>query len=217
MTRTLKGLTALLAVGLLLSVSAAAAEATPVFGAGKYPATVTGGTTIVIGTGASTVTCPVEFDGTLNAASSTLELGTVFRFAECNAWGFVNMTISNQCKQLFHATEKQAADQYKAHYGLKCPAGTALILTAGTCQIEIKEQESRTTVDIDNDTGAPNRVTLDYEVSGLAYTVTKDGFGCALEGLGAKTNGTITGETMLLKAVNPAKTTEEFGLAVSGE
>lgn len=217
MTRTLKALTALLAVGLLMSMSAAAAQATPTFEAGKYPATVTGATEVVIGTGASSVTCPVEFDGTLSAASSTLELGTFFRFAECKAWGFINMTINNQCKQLFHATEKQAADQYKAHYGLKCPAGTALVLTAGTCQIEIKEQEGLTTVDIDDDTGAPNRVTLDYEVSGLAYTVTKDGFGCALEGLGAKTNGTITSGTMLLKAFNASKTTEEVGLSVSGE
>jgi hypothetical protein len=217
MTRTLKGLTALLALGLFMSMSVAAAQATPTFTAGKYPATVTGFSEIVIGTGASSVTCPVEFDGTLSAASSTLELGTFFQFFNCKAWGFVNMTINNQCKQVFHATEKQSADQYKAHYQLKCPTSTGTVLTAGTCAIEITPQEGRTSVDIDTDTGSPNRVTLDYEVTGLAYTVTKDGFLCPLEGLGAKTNGTITGETMVLRAFNASKTTEEVGLAVSGE
>lgn len=217
MQQVLKSLSVLLATGLVMAVGAAGAQATPVFEAAKYPATVSGSTQVVIGTEGGTVTCPVDFDGTLSSASSTLELGTFFHFAECNAWGFINMTISNSCKQVFHATEKQAADQYKAHYGLKCPAGTALVLTAGTCAIEIKEQEGRTTVDVDDDTGPPKRVTLDYEVSSLAYTVTKDGFGCPLKSTGAKTDGTITGETMLLKALNPSKTTEEFGLAVSGE
>lgn len=213
MIRTLKGLSAVLAVGLLMSIAAAGAEATPVFEAGKSPATVSGSATVMIGTEGGTITCPVNFDGTLSSASSTLELGTFFEYFSCDFFGFA-MTINNPCTQLFHATEKQNADQYKAHYGLKCPPGGALILSGGTCTIEITPQEGRTTVDVDNDTGSPNRVTLDYEVTGLNYTVTRDSFGCPLKGTGAKTEGTITSSTMTLKAFN---STEEVGLAVSGE
>jgi hypothetical protein len=215
--KLLKGLAALFAVGLVIATGATGAAATPVFEAGKYPATVNGSTMVVIGTEGSTVTCPVDFDGTLSSASSTLELGTFFEYFNCNAWGFTNMTINNPCTQVFHATERQSADQYKEHYQLKCPQGGALILSAGTCAIEIPPQEGRTTVDVDDDTGPPKRITLAYEVSSLAYTVTKDGLGCALNGTGAKTGGTITSSAMELKAVNPSKTTEELGLAVSGE
>jgi len=217
MRQLLKSLAVPVAACLVMAVGAAAAQATPVFEAGKYPASVSGSTTLVIGTEGSTVTCPVNYSGTVSAASSTLELSTFFEYFSCNAWGFINMTIENQCTQVFHATEKQSADQYKAHYQLKCPAGASLGLRAGQCAISIPPQEGRTTVDVDDDTGPPKRVTLDYEVSGLSYTVTTDDFGCPLNGTGAKTGGTITSSTMELKAVNPSKTTEEVGLAVSGE
>lgn len=214
MTLNLKGLAALLAVGLFLVVPAAA-QATPLFGAGAYPATVQGeSAAVVIGTDGGNIECfTTTFDGTLSAASSTLDLTPIV--SNCKAWGFVNPTISTQgCGYRFHATEKQALDQYKAHLGIKCPTAGGIIWSAGTCSIEIKPQEGLTTVDLDNDTGAPNRLTLDFEVSGLAYTVTKDGLGCPLTGTGATTNGTITSDAILLKASNSGK---EVGLAVSGE
>jgi len=218
MQRICKLLSLALAAGALtMAAFASGATATPVFEAGKYSAKVSGSSTLVIGTEGSTVTCPVRFEGTLSSASSTLDLGTFFEYWACNAWGFSNMTITNSCLQRFEATEKQSADQYKADYGLYCPSSEGLILSAGTCAIQITPQEGRKTVDIDDDTGSPNRVTLDYEVSGLSYTVTKDGFFCPLNGTGPKTEGTITSSTMQLGAFNPSKTTEEVGLTVSGE
>lgn len=217
MTRTLKGLAALFAVGLFMSMSVAAAQATPVFTAGSYPATVQAGTgSIVIGTDGQTIKCMnSNFDGSLKEASSTLVLQPFY--ANCDVWGFIQYSINTQgCTYVLHATEKQSADQYKAHFGISCPGG-GILFSAGTCALEIPPQEGLTTVQIGDDTGAPNRATATFEVSSLAYTVTKDGFLCPLKSVGAKTDGTITSEAVLLKAFNASKTTEEVGLAVSGE
>lgn len=219
MIRSLKGLSACLAVGLLMSLSSAAAQATPVFEAGKYPALVTGGSTkIVVGTEAGTVTCPIDYEGGLEAASSTLEVDTFIHYYNCNAWG-MNMTVeANGCSHVFSATNKEGADHYKGQFGLTCPTSSGLVLRTSLCAIMINPQEGVDAIDLFDDTGSPNRVTLDFEVSGMTYTVIKDeGFFCPFKGTGVRTDGTITGEPILLMAFNESKTTEEVGLAVSGE
>jgi len=218
MNRIYKGALTALAVGLLMAVAAGAAQATPAFTAGAYPATAEGASLdMVIGTEGGPMECEsTSFDGTLNGASSTLVLRPFY--SRCVIWGgFISYTINNQeCNYVLHATEKQGADQYGAHFGISCPAG-GILWSAGTCTVEFPPQEGLTTVQVDDDTGAPNRITPAFEVTGLKYNVTKDGFACPFKGTGTKTDGTITSGAFSLKAVNPSKTTEERGLTVSGE
>jgi hypothetical protein len=217
MIRIWKAALLLGSIGLIIGVTAGSAQATPTFQAGSYPAAVSGEAgEIVIGTGGSTVRCPIDYDATLNGASSELAFTTFIYYFSCNSWGFINTSVHNSCQQVVHVTKKEAADQYKGTLEIKCTFSSGLGITAGQCAINIPPQKV-SSVDIDNATGSPNRVNLDFEVAGLAYTVTKDNFGCPLNGLGEKTGGTITGEAFQLKAVNPAKTSEELGLSVIGE
>jgi hypothetical protein len=116
------------------------------------------------------------------------------------------MTVNNNgCTEQFQATTREAADQYKGTWGMSCP-GAGLTYAAGSCAMEITSQKGVKAVDLDDVTGSPNKVTLDFEVTGMAYTVTKDGFACPFKGTGAKTDGTITGAPFTFS-----------GLVVSGE
>jgi hypothetical protein len=206
--RTFKGLPALLGVGLLLALSPAVARAAPLFEAGSYPAAIKSSSQgIVIGTEGGTITCPTTYEGTLKAASSTLTVTRFTEYWDCNAWGFAAMTVNNNgCTERFQATEREAADQYKGTYAMSCPTASGLTYSAGSCAVEFPSQEGVKALDLDDVTGSPNKVTLDFEVSGLAYTVTKDGFLCPFKGTGAKTDGTITGEPLSFS-----------GLVITGE
>lgn len=217
MIRTVKSLLALMSVTLLFAVTAGGAQATPTFEAGSYPAAVKGTANVVIGTEGGEIRCPIDYSGTLEGKSSTLELAMFIQFYNCLAFGFIGVTVENPgCAMVFHATEKEAADQYKGLLSVSCFSGDGFTLTGGACAAEIKEQEGLATVDLDDSTGPPKRVAADFEISELEYEVITNHFLC-FSGGGTKTDGTITGNPFQLKAVNPSKTTEEVGLAVSGE
>lgn len=117
-------------------------------------------------------------------------------FTNCIAFGFINATIStNGCESVFYPTEKVSADVYKAHMDIVCPAGKVIQLTAATCAATIGSQSGLTTVDLVNNTGAsPSHLSLTPTVTGIAYTVTTDGFGCPFSGTGSKNDGEIIGE-----------------------
>lgn len=204
-------------MALCMGIAAAGAQATPVFEAGSYTATVRGETsTFVIGTEGGNIECQTtSFHGTLAAASSSLVVQPAI--SSCIAWGFINLTVNNQsCGYLLRATEKQATDEYKAHFDVTCPGSGGFLYSAGTCSMEIPPQEGRTSVDIDDATGSPNRVNTTLEVGSLTYVVTKDGFGCPFKGTGTKTDGTLTSGTFPMKAFKLNNLTEEIGLLVSG-
>ena len=54
-----------------------------------------------------------------------------------------------------------------------------------TCEVQMHAQMPGGSVDITDET-AGGDVRLRFDVSSLAYTVTKDGFGCPFNGTGAK-------------------------------
>jgi len=208
MTRISRAALTLLAAGLLLALSANAAQATPLFESTSYPAAVNGSSAeIVIGTEGGTITCPTTYEGTLKAASSTV---TVTRFTEywgCSLLGLSGMTVMNNgCTEQFAATQREAADQYKGTYAISCPGASGLTYSAGTCTVEFPTQSGVKALDLDDVTGSPNKVTLDFEVTGLTYVVAKDGFLCPFKGTGTKTDGTITGEPLTFS-----------GLVITGE
>jgi len=215
MTRKLKvfGLV-LVAICSMSAMIASAAQAVPQFTAGTYPATVTGsggekaGEKFTLGAADDNVSVECntsEYHGVLAEASSTLEVTP--HYTNCKAFGFLNATVTVEgCKYVFHATEKSGTS-YKAHVDVVCPAGKSIKISAGTCTTEVKGQTGLTTA---KGTNSGTNVLVKPEVSGVAYTVTADGFGCPLTGTGNKTGATYTSSGEIT-------TTSGSGLSISGE
>ena len=194
MIRISRAALTLLAVGSMLALSAGAAQAAPMFEAAKYPTAFKGASQgVEIGTEGGTIVCPTTYEGNISAASSTLT-GTRFtEYWSCSFFGFAMTVNNNGCTEQFVATERQAADQYKGTYTMNCPSAAGLTYGASTCVVEFPSQSGVKALDLDVVTGSPNQVTLDFEVTGLTYNVTKDGFLCPFKGTGTKTDGTISG------------------------
>jgi hypothetical protein len=215
---------AFLAVTAFAALSAQAAQAVPQFTAAKYPATIDATATGIeekFVTEAGAVECETShFHGELTAASSTLTVRPTY--TSCKAFGFLGITINTEgCHYVFHATEKVATDNYRAHVIISCPAGQSIKITFSTCSAEVKDGQSLTTVDLSTNTAAaPDDVTVRPTVTGIAYTVTNDGFLCPFSGTGAKTGGKYeTGpdatDVITARCTSPAST--YIDCSVSGE
>jgi hypothetical protein len=213
MSRNLKVLG--LAIGAVLALSAvmaSAAMAVPQFTASEYPAQITGSNTKgseVFSTEGGKVECDSHFiSHSQGAASSTLTVTP--KYTECQAFGFLSATVNTEeCSYVFHATDTITETEpvhrhyWRHHVDVVCPTGQSIKVTASTCKAEIKGQaaseqhgaainQGLTTVKTENLAGGS--VTVTPNVSGIAYTVTQDGFLCPFGGTGNKTDGTYTGD-----------------------
>jgi hypothetical protein len=192
MTRKFKTLgVALFAVLALTAVMASAASAAN-YTAGAYPTTGTGESALgndTFTTEAGKVECKSHFSSTLAASSSTLTVTP--KYTSCRAFGFLEATVNmNGCDYLFTTPTTPVADVSSANVDVNCsPAGNKIIITAATCKVEIGAQTPTGSVAITNDTAAGD-VTVKANVTGIAYTVVTDGFGCPFAGTGAKTGAT---------------------------
>jgi len=185
--------TLLLAAGALAPLMAHGAIS---FNAGTYPATVHGSASKgseVIYTAGGNIECAAAYHAELQEASTTMTLTP--SYSNCEAFGFLSATVNlNGCTYLMHVFERLTADEHRASFDISCAVGKAIKVTAGTCEIEIGAQNGLNRVKLTNDTEAtPKRdITFKPEVTGLAYTVLKDGFGCPFLGTGSKTGGTFS-------------------------
>jgi len=211
MIRNLKVLgLAIAAVMAMSAVMASAASAVPQFTASSYPATVTGAAkkgSEVFTTEAGKVECASHFvSHSLSGASSTLTVTP--HYTECTAFG-LNATVNTEgCTYVFHATEQVEPGVYNSHVDVVCPTGQSIKIVAGggLCRAEVKGQvkseahpeainQNLTTVKTTNLAGGS--VTVEPNVSNIAYTVTTDGFGCPFSGTGNKTGATYTGHVVI--------------------
>jgi len=136
-------------------------------------------------TEAGTVECASKFTG--SAAGETTTITVTPEYENCKAFGFLNATVSHEgCHYLFHLTTKLAGPVWQAHVDVTCPEGKSIKIVAGTCEATVGAQPGLTTVNLRNN-GATTDVEVEANVSGIAYTVTKDGFGCPFSGTGPKT------------------------------
>lgn len=192
------GLAFVAVLAIASAMAASAAQAESVFGTpdAKYPKTVTGtsepSTGEQLNTEAGSVECEAShYHGTISSLTTTLTLTP--NYTNCAAFGFAEATINTEgCGYVFHATEHIGTDSYRAHFQVTCPPGKSIKITAATCEVEIKAQNGRTTVDITNMTAIPvtnNDITVKFTVTSLAYNVTKDGFLCPFKGTGSKSDG----------------------------
>jgi len=210
MIRNLKVLGLAVVAVLALTAMMASAASAASYTASSYPATATGANTKgseVFTTEGGKVECDSHFEGSLNAASSTLTVTP--KYTSCEAFGFLEATVNMEgCDYLFHATSTTTTD-----VDVVCPAGKSIKITAGTCKVEIKgvvevtHKEGEKVVvtvaginqglkSVGTSSPFPN-VIAKPNVTGIAYTVTQDGFLCPFNGTGNKTGATYTGEVTL--------------------
>jgi hypothetical protein len=189
---------ALVAVLALTAVAASAASAAN-YTASSYPTTGTGTSpkgNDTFTTEAGNVECASHFQGTLTEESSSLTVTPTY--TECRAFGFLSATVSmGTCDYLFTAPTG-SGDSYTAPVDVTCvKTGVEpkvvhpIVITAGTCEAQINAQSPGGVVNITNNTAAGD-VFVQSAVTGVAYTVTKDGFGCPFNGTGAKTGASYT-------------------------
>lgn len=145
----------------------------------------------VFNTEAGPVECEqVTFAGSASAGSTALTLAP--SYAGCKGFGFLSGTIAmNGCSYVYHATGNNSED-------INCPAGHAIEIVSSTCQMKIEAQSGLGSVTYENaEASGHEAISLVSNVSGLTYTVTKDGFLCKFAGTGVRSGGSYTGRTLL--------------------
>jgi hypothetical protein len=193
---------ALLCAGVLVAFACApaGAMATLEFESDSYPPTVRAEAAkgvVWLETEAGRVDCATSFDELMGAREERLRLSLTF--SSCSAFGIAEATVKSEgCELVLLPTEVVAKDEYAAHADLSCPAGKALEVTAGNCEVEFKSQEGLTTVGLANDlVASPDEMEFRPLMSGLQYTVAKDGAGCPFNGTGARFGGSFASSESL--------------------
>jgi hypothetical protein len=189
--------------------------------AGKYPVTIHGtGTSDKFSSEAGSVECKSDpFHAVVSEESSTVTITPEYK--ECKA-SFLeaSATINMEgCTYVLHVNEKVSTDNYRAESDISCPGGKSIKFTAGTCSWEVKAQTGRETVDLVDDTEAsPKDITIRPTLTGIAYTVTKDGLLCPFGGTGEKTNGEYTsGGSTTLTGQSTTNPEEKIAIEITGE
>jgi hypothetical protein len=192
---------AALALSAFLVSTASASE----FTASKYPTSITAASikgNDVFKIEGGSVECNSHFSGTLTKASSSIT--ATAHYFECQAFGFLNATVIMGCDYVFHADG--AVD-------VECPATNKIVITAGTCEVQIGTQTGLKKVELSNGSGDVNAKA---NVTGIKYTVTVDGFGCPLNGTGEKTGGTYTqSSSVTVSSTNGASVSVDVPPSVS--
>jgi hypothetical protein len=230
MTRKLKMLgMAFIAVLALTAVSASAASATNYTASsyGATGATATGTSALgndVFTTEGGKVECASHFEGTLTKASP--ELTVKAKYTSCKAFGFSNATVDmGTCDYLFteptavkDANGNVVPDTFNAPVDVTCTTTMLepkvvdpITIIGGTCKVTVGAQTTGGSIDINNNTAAGD-VAAQANVTGIAYTVVTDDFGCPFGGKGAKIGASYTqGSSITFDAVSPSSSTIDVG------
>lgn len=168
------------------------------FKAGNYPAELTGSQLIAeraefFFNGGWVLCETATLTGTLGAASAELTLHPVF--GTCTAFGFKEKVTftTTECDYKLHAGANKAPGVYEGTMDVVCAAGKSIKLSAGTCELEIKNVNGLKNLELANDKAGIADLTLKLIVANLPYTVTKDGMGCPLSGVGNFNAGVALG------------------------
>jgi hypothetical protein len=191
-----------LAVLAMAAMSALAAPAQAAwYSASEYPFQMTGSSpkgSEALATEAGKVECDNHYiSNTFNESVIAETVTFTPAFTGCSAFGFKEATVNTEgCVYVFHLTQ-EVAGAYLNHVDISCPTGKSIKVTAATCKMEIKGQSGLTSAKLTNASGT---IDLDWELQGIAYTATQDGFLCPFSGTGNKTGGTYNGETTISRA-----------------
>ena len=192
--------TALLAILALSAVAATMASADE-FHSEKELTTLTakqesgvGGVNILKTTAGSAECKTATFHATVNKKTTTTITATPI-YKECTCIGIVCTVNMNECDYLLHITPANVQTQGSAD--LVCPGVKEVTLESAKCIIHIKPQTDLTTITYTN-SGVPGgntrEITLDLNITNIAYSHTKVGEGIGSCTSGTGTTGSLTGK-----------------------
>lgn len=164
-----------------------------IFEAERYPVDLIGSqdATNLIATEGGSVQCNNgSLSGGLSGDLEPLVLAPTY--TDCTAFGFVEATVAaNGCSLRYEGTLTD-------DMAIACPEGKSIVITAATCTVAIPAQTGLGTIGYSAaSVSGHDAIRIAPSVSGLAYTVTKDGFLCPFKGTGTRTNGAYSGETVV--------------------
>jgi hypothetical protein len=134
-------------------------------------------------------------------------------YKECTAFGAAATVTTTNCDYLFHIGAATAGGWHTTT-DVVCSGGSTIKVVSGNCEVTISGQTGLTTSELTNSgTEAEMDLLLHTAITGIHYTVVKDGTGCPLSGTGEFSQGDYTGTSTIkahdaetLKQANITKT-----------
>ncbi len=118
-------------------------------------------------------------------------------YKECTAFGAAATVTTTNCDYLFHIGSATAGG-WHATTDVACSGGSTIKIVSGNCEVTIKGETGLTTSELTNSgTEAEMDLLLHTSITGVHYTVVKDGTGCPLSGTGEFSQGDYTGTTTI--------------------
>jgi len=202
---------ALVAVFAMSAVVASAASATSGTLTAEGKATTATGTQVgehvftltshpVSGGFASTKCKKAHFHGIGTVTDGAKSVTVTPTYSECTAFG-LPATISHEgCDYTLSTGTPTATAGWHVNTNVTCPAGKAIRIVAQTCEVTVGSQGPLTTSEVTNSgtSGTTMDLLLHTKITGIHYTVVKDGIGCPLSGTGTFTNGDYDGTTTVI-------------------
>jgi hypothetical protein len=200
-----------------MTMGAAGAQAAN-FTAASYPAFTSAepssaGTPTFVFEGGKTAQCEAfGLGGEISKATAELKLG--LGVTGCTNFGAAGTIETNGCEFVFRPGTG-SADKFSGTFDITCPVGKKIVVTGSTCEVQIGAQTGRGPVAYERLTTAPNAVLATFQLkstAGFAYTKTVDGVSCPLSGIGAKTDGVITGGIKIMAGSTATLEPINFGI-----
>jgi hypothetical protein len=198
------GMLAMLATAAAFAPAAQAGE----FTAGKYPATIIGTNNVIhkITTNLGVMECAPVLHGNLEAPSE--ELTFSLGYGPCTLGANEVDVNVNGCDYRVHAGNTAGQHKVAGTMDIVCPEGSVIdfeVTSVPTCHLTVPGQTGLGALTYTNHT-PPTDVDLDFNLSGLSYTLD---MGCP--GPGVYANGAFTGTTTLV-AFHPVGVQVAFGV-----
>jgi hypothetical protein len=197
MSRTKVSLLALVAMAAIGATSAASAQATGLFTAQNYPATMTGTdiTDHVFKFGMWSVTCKVAtLHGELAGASSELTLDPAYGECKTNNGRATEIAMTS-CDYTLHAGETLAADEVGGSLDVTCAEagdGIDLVVPFNGCKVTIPAQSGLEALTFTDNTMAED-FDIDFNLVEIEYQQNAQCFGGAM----AAANGEYIGKSTM--------------------
>jgi len=115
-------------------------------------------------------------------------------YKECTAFGLPATITTTGCDYLFHIGAATTGG-WHATKDIACSAGATIRIVAQTCEVTVGQQSGLATSEVTNSGGSGTAMDLllHMSITGMNYTVVKDGIGCPLSGTGTFSKGDHTG------------------------
>jgi hypothetical protein len=188
---------------LLVLLAALGVCASPAAASGGFGSSVSGvtmsavqlGSGPVFGSEAGSTTCKATTmtSGSLGEYATTLTLTPTFN--ECKAFETSATVTSTGCKFILQEPNETEADKFEGSVDLSCEAGKSIVIATSVCEFKFLGQSGLKGMTYANDREeSPIVFRATFALTGLKYTVVKDGVGCPFAGTGEKSGGTFSDE-----------------------